>query len=344
GTGEIIVRVVLLEKQELFPGESTFVQFRLEAPYMADYGDRYVIRSFSPTQTIGGGTVVEVHPPKLKYLPEDELKRLALLEQADPHDIVEQYLLKNEYALKTVSNLAQELSLAPEAVSQVLETLHHRNRVTIINDKPEWAVVHSTRFQGARQAILDFLKKFHQDIPMHWGIKKSELRERLFGKMNNVLFDAILETLLRENSVTSKDEKIFLTGHEIRFTPKRQEIKNQLEQIYLTREYVTPGWDEIVTEAAGKPKEIIDVVTGLIELGVLVEIKYYDKPAIFHKQWIDKAEKILVSYLKKHGEIRLGEFREMIDSTRKFATPILVYFDQIGVTERDGEIRRLRDV
>ncbi|MDZ7342225.1 MAG: selenocysteine-specific translation elongation factor [candidate division KSB1 bacterium] len=341
GTGEIIARAVLLEKQELFPGESTFVQFRLEAPYMADYGDRYVIRSFSPAQTIGGGTIVEVHPPKLKYLPEQELQRLALLEKADPHVIVEQYLLKNEYALKTVSSLAQELSLAPEAISQVLETLRQRDRVTVINEKPEWAVIHAAHFQGARSAILDFLKKFHQEHPMLWGIKKSELRERLFGKMSSVLFDAILETLLRENSVTSKDEKIFLTGHEIRFTPKQQEIKNQVEQIYLKTEYVTPGWDEIVTEVAGKPKDILDVVTGLIELGVLVEIKYYEKPAIFHKTHIDKAQEILVNYLKQHGEIRLGEFREMINSTRKFATPILVYFDQIGITEREGEIRRL---
>ena len=176
---------------------------------------------------------------------------------------------------------------------------------------------------------------------MLWGIKKSELRERLFGKMSSSLFDTLLATLLQENRVVSKDEKIFLAGHEIRFTPQQQEIKKQVEQIYLTREYVTPGWDEIVTEVAGKPKDILDVVTGLIELGVLVEIKYYEKPAIFHKQNIDKAQKILVNYLKQHGEIRLGEFREMINSTRKFATPILVYFDQNGVTEREGEIRRL---
>jgi len=176
---------------------------------------------------------------------------------------------------------------------------------------------------------------------MLWGIKKSELRERLFGKMNYLLFDAILETLLRENSVTSKNEKVFLAGHEIRFTPKQEEIKKKVEQIYLSREYVTPGWDEIVTEVAGKPSDIADIVTGLIELGILVEIKYYEKPAIFHKKHIDKAQDILVNYLKQHGEIRLGEFREMINSTRKFATPILVYFDQIGVTEREGEIRQL---
>ena len=341
GTGEIIARAVLLEKEDLLPGQSTFVQLRLESATVADYGDRYVIRSFSPAQTIGGGTIVEVHPPKLKWLPEEEFKRLALLEKADPHDLVEQYLLKNEYALKSVSNLAQELSLTQQEVSQVLETLRDRHRVTVIAEKPEWSVVHATQFLGAKQSILNFLTAFHHDHPMLIGIKKSELRERLFGKMNNLLFDTILTALLLEHGMKIKDEKISLSGHEIRFTPRQEDVKKQIEQIYLTREYVTPGWDEIVTEVTGKPKDIIDVVTGLIELGTLVEIKYYDKPAIFHKQWIDKAENILVNYLKQHGEIRLGEFREMINSTRKFATPILVYFDQIGVTERDGEIRRL---
>jgi len=343
GTGEIIARVVLLEKQDLLPGNSTFVQFRLESPGVADYGDRYVIRSFSPARTIGGGTIVEVHPLKLKYLPEEELKRLALLEKADPNDIIEQYLIKCEYHLKSVSNLAKELSLIPEEVKQVLKTLRDRNRVTCISEKPEWSVVHATKLQQAQQSILEFLKTFHQDQPMRKGIKKSELGERLFGKMNNVLFDAILNTLGQENRIKIEGEKVSQFEHKIQFNPKQEEIRKQVEDIYLARKYVTPGWDEIVNEVEGKPKDITDVVTGLIELGILVEIKYYEKPSIFHKQNIDKALEILINYLTKHGEIRLGEFREMINSTRKFATPILVYFDQNGITERIGEIRRLAD-
>ncbi len=343
GTGEIISRVVLLEKNDLLPGNSTFVQFRLESPAVADYGDRYVIRSFSPTQTIGGGAIVEVHPPKLKYLPVDELKRLALLEKADPNDIVEQHLIKNLYVLKNVSSLAKELSITKVEVQQVLVTLKDRNRVIVISDKPEWAVIHATQFQGAQQSIAEFLNKFHEDHPMLNGIKKSEVRERLFGKMNNQLFDAILNALIREKQVKIAGEKVLQAGHEIRFTPKQEEIRKQVEEIYLRQEYITPGWDEIVSEVEGKAKDITDVVTGLIELGILVEIKYYEKPAIFHKQNMDKAQEILVNYLKKHGEIRLGEFREIINSTRKFATPILVYFDQNGITEREGEIRRLRE-
>ena len=342
GTGEIIARVVLLEKEDLQPGNSTFVQFRLEAPAVADYGDRFVIRSFSPTQTIGGGVIVEVHPPKLKYLPEDELKRLALLEKADPIDIVEQYLIKNQYVLKNVSSLAQELSMTKQEARQVLAILKDRGRVTLIAEKPEWAVIHATQFQSVQQLIVDFLNKFHKDNPMLRGIKKSELRERVFGKMNNQLFDSILNNLIQQNQIKIDGEKVFREGHEIRFTPRQEEIKRKVEEIYLQREFVTPGWDEIVNKMAGKPKEITDVVTGLIEIGILIEIKYYDKPSIFHKNNIEKAQEILINYLKENGVIRLGEFREMINSTRKFATPILVYFDQNGITERDGEIRRLR--
>lgn len=343
GTGEFIARAVVLEKQDIAPGQATFVQFRLESPVVADYGDRYVIRSFSPARTIGGGTIVEVHPPKLKYLPEDELKRLAVLEKADPNDIVEQFLFKNEYHLISVTNLAKELSFTREEGTQVLETLIARNRITIISEKPELSVVHASKFQQALDSIIEFLTSFHHNQPMLKGIKKSELKERLFGKMANALFDVMLEALVQKNLIESIEEKIALAGHEIKFNPKQQEIRNQIENIYLKRKYVTPGWDEIANEVPGKPKEIIDIVTGLIELGTLVEIKYYDKPSIFHKKNIERAQEILVDYLKKNGEIRLGEFREMIDSTRKFATPILVYFDQIGMTERDGEIRRLAD-
>jgi len=217
GTGEFIARVIVLEKQDLSSGQSTFVQLRLESFVVADYGDRYVIRSFSPARTIGGGTIVEVHPPKLKYLPEDELKRLAILEKADPHDIVEQYLIKNEYSLISVTNLAKELSLIPEEVTQVLETLRDRNRITIISEKPEWSVVHSTNFNHALDSIVAFLTNFHQNQPMLKGIKKSELKERLFGKIANPLFDDILDALLQKNLIKSEAEKIARSDHEIKF-------------------------------------------------------------------------------------------------------------------------------
>ncbi len=179
---------------------------------------------------------------------------------------------------------------------------------------------------------------------MLWGVKKSELSECLFGKINLAFLDAVLEPLFSAEKVKFKGEKLLLSDHDIHFTPVQAEIKTKIEALYLKQQYVTSGWDEITSEISGRPKEILDTLTGLIELGILIEIKYYEKPAIFHRDCIEAARKILVKYLREHEEIRLGEFREMIQSTRKFATPILIYFDKSGLTEREDELRRLSPV
>ncbi|MCI0514261.1 selenocysteine-specific translation elongation factor, partial [candidate division KSB1 bacterium] len=120
GTGEIIARIVLLERNELAPGQSAFVQFRLEAPVAPDYGDLFVIRSFSPTRTIGGGVVVEVRASKTKWLPTAELQRLALLEHANPGDMIEQYLLKQAYEPQSISALSKALAIPTADIQTTL--------------------------------------------------------------------------------------------------------------------------------------------------------------------------------------------------------------------------------
>jgi len=313
----------------------------LEAPGIAEIGHRFIIRSFSPTITIGGGTILDPHPPKLKYLPEDELEKITQLEKADPVVIIEQSLLKNAFDLKTVSMLAKEFSLDPQIVENALDILIEQNRIKLIKDKPETAVIHNSNYDKAQESVLDFLQKYHKDNPLLWGVKKSELKERIFGDININLFDAILDPLLENKKIQLNIERIKLKNHEINLNAKQTTLREQIEKVYLDHDFVTPGWDEIIDLIEGNPKEITDVVTGLIEMGILIEVKYYEKPAIYHKECINRAEKILVDYLKVHNEIRLGEYREMINSTRKFATPIMVYFDRIGVTERHGEIRIL---
>ena len=114
--------------------------------------------------------------------------------------------------------------------------------------------------------------------------------------------------------------------------------------MYLEAKYVTFSAEEVADKIpVHKKNEILNIIRGMIELGILVEIKAtVEKPAIFHSKNVRDAEKLLVDTLRKKGEIRLFEFREMINSTRKFTTPLLIYFDSKGITERDGDIRRLK--
>ncbi len=344
GTGEIIGRIILLEREEILPGQSAIIQFRLEAPAIAECGHRYVIRSFSPARTIGGGTIIEVHPPKLKYLPEEELRRLTILEKADPKDLVEQKLLKNLHKPAGVASLSREMSLNPNVVKDALEELMNDKCLTVVQQLPELQVIHEENYKASLDSLLAYLGKFHKENPIMEGINKAELKERVFQEINSVLYDMLLNYLAEEEQIELTVDRIKLTAHSIKFTPKQKEFRKKIEKVYLDAEFITPGWDEISSEVEGKEKDIKEVVKGLIEIGVLIEVKYYKTPAIYHKDCIDKAEKILVDYLNEHGEIRLGEYRELISSTRKFATPVMVYFDRLGITERDDEIRRLKNI
>ncbi|KPK89510.1 hypothetical protein AMJ80_09685 [bacterium SM23_31] len=344
GSRELLARVVLLDKKSLDPGESTLVQFRLEEPVAVEIGDHYIIRSYSPAYTIGGGTLIEVHPKKLKYLPVEELEKLDKLEKADPEQVLLHHLANNPLELQTAGTAAREISLRREDVQNIIMKLIREKSVTVIKEKPVVSIVLTEHFENAQKKIINFLTQYHRKFPYRRGVKQSELKNKLFGKIDNSVYDAVLSQLIKKNKAAENKETIYLYNHRITFTPRQEEIKNKIEELYLKSKYVTPSSDEAADQFPEvKKQEILNILTGMVELGILTEIKTeVEKPALFHSKNVEEAEKILVDLLRKKGEIRLFEFREKINSTRKFATPLLIYFDRKGITERKGEIRTLK--
>ncbi len=345
GTAELLGRIMLLEKKVLNPGESTVVQFRLESPIALDIGDRFIIRSYSPAHTIGGGKILEINPRKLKYLPEGEAEKLEKLEEADPEQIFLHVLANNPLEMKTVDKLAAEVSVKQEVIKEIIEKLLKMGIVSEVTRKPNLNIVLAAHMADAREKVLEFLKNFHKQFPFLSGVKMSEVKAKLFGKINHQVFEAVINPLISEDKVILKDETVCLSAHKISFTPEQEKIREKIETVYLEKRYVTPSFDELADIFRNvKRKELQNIVTGMVETGMLIEIKTnVEKPVLFHGRHIMDAKKLLVDYLAKNGEIRLTEFRQMIDSTRKFTTPILIYFDRNGITERDEDIRRLKE-
>jgi len=345
GTIELLGRLILLNKKVLNPGESTFVQFRLEVPVSADRGDHYIIRSYSPVVTIGGGTIVEVHTQKLKYLPGEELKELEKLENGDPKQILLYILARSQIELKFVNKLTAEISVTHNVMKNIVVELIEDGVITVVMERPTMGIVLTEHLEEAQNNLINFMKQYHQQFPLRRGLKQSELKTKLFKKIDAPVFDAILAPLIAKNMVKVHEEVIFLSNHTITFTPNQEEIKNKIEELYFKGKYVTPSEEEVIEQFLEIQKnEIMNIRTGMIELGILIEIKKgTEKPVIFHAKHVEEAENLLVDILKKKGEIKLFEFREMINSTRKFTLPLLLYFDSKGVTERDGDVRRLKN-
>ncbi|MFC1557500.1 selenocysteine-specific translation elongation factor [candidate division KSB1 bacterium] len=345
GTRELLARAVTLNRKSLEPGESTLVQFRLEERVPVEIGDSYIIRSYSPAYTIGGGTIIETHPAKLKYLPDEKFEQLEKLEQADTGQLLLHHLANHPLEHISTDMITAELSIKREDAAGLIEKLAADGTVTVVTVRPSKAIVLTEHITTAQTRLTGFLEQHHKQYPQLWGMKKSELKTRLFSGTVQQVFDAVVEPLIQQGTVLLREETVHLADHKVSFTPRQKAFRDKIDSIYRNARFVTPSVDELEAQFTdAKKNEIRKIVTGMIELGELVEIKTAEeKSAVFHAENIKEAETILVGMLKEKGQIRLFEFRERLDSTRKYTTPILIYFDRAGLTEFDGEFRRLKE-
>ncbi len=344
GTDEILCRVVCLEKKAVHPGEEGMVQFRLESSAAPDVGDAFVIRDYSPGRTIGGGVILDTHPEKLKYLPEEQLDELEGISDADPEKVLAHHMKTNPGRLFTLEAVMNERALSKEEAASRLEALVAKNAARLISFGTTKGYVHRETFSESEEDLKRFLRGFHAENPMRKGIKMSELKTKLFPKAETVFFSAFLKELAEGGEIGVEKEKIFIAGHAIEFTPAQEALKEKIDKIYYDAAFVTPEFEELLEQFPNdKPDYVRKVVTGMVETGLLMELgRKLGKAVIFHSRRIEEARKIIIDTINElGGEAKFFELRERLDSTRKFTTPILTHFDEIGLTKRVGDVRVL---
>lgn len=344
GTAEILCRIVCLEKKAIQPGEEGMVQFRLESPAAPDVGDAFVIRDYSPGRTIGGGIILETHPQKLKYLPDEKIQELEEISEADPEKVLAHFFKTNPGRLFTLETAARERALSIEEARSQTASLLERNIIRKISFGAAEGYVHQEAFNEAAEELKRSLRQFHAKNPMRVGIKKSELKTKQFPEAENTFFSAFLKELTEAGEIGMEKEKVYIAGHSVEFTPAQESLKGKIEEIYFNAAFVTPEFEELPEQFPhDKPDFIRDVVTGMVESGILMELgRKLGKAVIFHSRRIEEARKIVVDTINElGGEAKFFELRERLESTRKFTTPILTHFDEIGITKRVGDVRVL---
>ena len=344
GTSEILCRVIPLDKSEIFPDSEAFVQLRLESPTAPDVGDAFVIRDYSPGRAIGGGTILETHPKKLKYLPEDKLQAMTQIADADPENILEFHMRKSPHRLFTIGSVAKERALEKGAARTILESLVDKNRAIKIGEGASAGYVHLEAFRQSGESLKRFLRKFHADNPMKGGIKKSELKTKVFPEAEKEFLDHFLKEMVAKGEISIDKEIISIAGHTIEFTPEQEALKEKIAKIYYDAAFVTPELEELAEILNEKKTEPLrNLLTGMVESGILVELgRKVGKAVIFHVKRIEEARTITIETIEAGGgEAKFYEIREKLNSTRKFTTPILTHFDEMGLTKRIGDVRVL---
>ena len=336
GTSEIISTVVLLDRDALEPGETCFAQIRLNEPTALLRGDRYVLRSYSPVRTIGGGRTLNALPRKKKRFSEAVLSEMKLLFTGDLNEIIEYFVSSGRFRGVEQEELPFLTNTSKKRLDEALKALKAQQRI-ILYDKERGVLIHADFLKKARDEILDTLTLYHKKFPLKEGLVKEELRSRTAGADNIKLFNHLVLQLAREEIIVQDKEIVRLKDHQVTLAQDQEEIRRELEKIYTKSGLQPPYFQEIKEKFPGNTgAEVLEV---MVKEGDILKVK---EDLYFHRKAIDGLKSELIAFLKNNGEITTPQFKEMTGASRKYTIPLIEYLDRTQVTVRVGDTRVLR--
>lgn len=339
GTSELLGRVYVLDKEILNPGDAAVVQIRLESMISAQRGDKYVIRSYSPMITIGGGTIIDPNPPKRKRFDKKAIDELITKEKGDPAEIIEQVVLKNSKLFPNAALVSKLAGGKDSNTRQILESLKLQNRIAGFDSSDGTCYVHMSFIDEKSSQILDYLKQFHGKNPLKSGMAKEEIKSRLFeGNVKQKIFDDLLALLEGRKIIKVRGKYVSLYDFEIELSSSQREIKNKMEKIYSEAGINVPKPEDAITYLGGDVSDVKAVFDLMIDNGELIKI---NEDMVISKDSYNYAVNAIKDFLNKNGEITLAQYRDLLDTSRKYAVSLLEYFDQAKITRRKGDTRVL---
>jgi selenocysteine-specific elongation factor len=336
GTSEIISTVVLLDRDELKPGETCFAQIRLDEPIAVLRHDRYVLRSYSPVRTIGGGEILNALPWKKKRFSDYALSEMKTLHSGELSEVIELFVSLGRYNGVGQVELPFLMNINKKNLDGVLKALKAQQRIALY-DKENNTLIHADFLEKAKDEILKTITQYHKDFPLKAGLLKEELRSRTTGAKNPKLFNYLLNQLARENIIVQEKEIVHLKDHQVTLAQDQEKTRQKLEERYLKSGLQPPYFKELNDKFPGNTG--LEVLEVMLKEGVLLKIK---EDLFFHRKAIEELKGRLVKFLKDHGTITTPQFKEMTGTSRKYTIPLIEYFDQAQLTVRVGDSRVLR--
>lgn len=332
GTSEILCRAVLLDKEEIGPGESGFVQLRLEEEIALRRGDKFVVRFYSPMETIGGGIVLEPNPKKKKRFDKDAIEELQRKESGSSEDVIELHVKSHEETMITVTELAKLTALSMEEVTEDVQSLEQQGIVKVFRMKKDTYVWHTIHEQNMRHRLTEALCGYHEKYPYRYGMKKAEIHMAYMKKVKLNVFDLYVEMLSEEGALKRHQEFLQLPEFEVRKDAVYEKVLKTVQKQFEKVQFDFQRFSEI-SFGNIKREEVEDIMLLLIDEDIVVKIT---EDIYTLKSIIEKAKEVIQNRLKENPLITIAEVRDLLGTSRKSAKPILEYMDSIKVTKKNG--------
>ena len=330
GTARVVAKLLLLGCDELAPGEEGFVQCRLDRPLVARRGDRFIIRSYSPMVTIGGGVVLDEHPPRHKRFKPGVLKKLEDLHKDDPLPFVMQKLEESRGA--TLAELAQLLKMGLAPLSDLLERARKENKVVLIGDY----YVTAGNIDAWGTALLKELARFHSEKPLWPGMHKAQLSGIFPRKITGRAYDSLLDYYKQKGLIEIKGDIISRKDFIPRPTAMQEQKIEEILRFFIQGGITPPSLKDLWSSLGLKKEEGESYLEYLINKGSIVRVS---EEIFLHSEPYAKCLDILKEHFRANRSISLAQYRDLLGSSRKYAQALLEHFDSCKFTRRLGDER-----
>lgn len=332
GTSEILCRAVLLDKEQIGPGEEGLVQLRLEEEIAVKRGDRFVVRFYSPMETIGGGIVLESNPVRKKRFDAQAIEELKKKESGSLGDVMELQIKEHGDTMITLAELAKVMAHSVDELKEYLEELEESGTIFVFPMKKDTYLWHRDSEFAVRQKIEETLQKYHSEHPYRYGMKKAEIHNTFLKKIKPNIFDAYIERMTEENVYGRREEYLSLPGYEVPKDAMYLQTEKLIEDTFEKAGYDFVRFSEI--DFGKIPHQTAeDVVLMMIDEGKVLRI---NEEMFTMKHLMDEAKEKIQNHLKEENLITIAQVRDMFSTSRKSAKPILEYMDSIKVTKKTG--------
>ncbi len=338
GTSEIPGNLILLDREELLPGEDTVVQLRLDTPVAVVKDDRFVLRSVSPVRTIAGGQILNPVPGKHKRFKAEITEGLESLSELLPEELVSYYVAQSDFKGVSISELKVMTNISEKQLDSNLQNLLSKKNI-VLADKENKIYLHQNILNDLKLETHNFLDAYHKSNPLKEGMPKEELKSKMPAFLNPKFFNLIINQMTKESGILLDEDTVRLKGHKVSLGEDQSQIKIKITKIYENGGLTPPFMKDLTEELKIDSAKAKDVLMLLVNEGVIIKIK---EDFYINSEHINKLKNTLVEFLKANGEMSTPQFKDMTGASRKYLIPLLEYFDSKNVTIRIGDIRKLR--
>ena len=335
GSAQAIGKVILLDCDVVEAGQEALVQIRFDDPICVKRNDKFIIRFYSPVETFGGGTVLNPAADKHKRGQESVIESLRLKKTGIDIEILEQMVNEESRRFPEAKDLAAWMDMTVSEAEKMLDTLRNKKKILHLNDGSFVGKAYWERVSGLANEVL---AHFHRENPIVEGMDREELKSRLAERMHlqsGKKAEALMAELEKRKVITIQGSIVSVAGFTVSYSDEASQMMTDMENIYKKAGIEVPSTDELVGAYKDR-KQARQVLSELTKKGILVKA---GTGVLMHKEHWERALGVLREHLASHPQITLGEFRDLLGTSRKYAVMLLETYDQMKITKKIGDAR-----